>query len=102
MSRSVRPSARLACLRAPPGVDALDDVEPLARLDIAEQPCLAGECYGGVGRDEATLERTLLGAQRLDLSRPLLERVAGRDVTAERLVIEEADEAEHCDEEPAD
>ena len=62
-------------LGATPGVDALDDEEPLPRLHVAETPSLAREGLRRVRFREPALEGAFLRAQRLHLGGALLDRV---------------------------
>src|SRR5262249_10159566 len=84
-----------------PGPGALDDEEPLARLDEAEPAGLAneGSIAGSVG--ELALERLPLGAEALHLRGAGGERVPRVHVRAQGPVVEEPDQAEGADPAPA-
>src|SRR5215475_4989425 len=84
-----------------PGPGAFDDEEPLARLDEAESARLANE--SGITRRvrELALEPLPLAAEACHLRGALRERVLRVNVRAQRPVVEERDQAERADPEPA-
>src|SRR5438477_577267 len=81
--------------------DALDDEEALAGFHIAQAAGLTRECLGRVGCDEPLLEPQLLRAENANLLCALREGVAGGEVAAQRLDVEERDETDHAHREPA-
>src|SRR5436305_6691973 len=88
-------------LPALPLRDVLDDEEVLARPDVAERPRLAREDSQRRRPPQPLLEPGLLQLQLphgLELDRALRARV---EVVVQRPVIEESDEHERSDREPA-
>src|SRR4051812_32969597 len=112
-ARGVRPSCCATTARSstvpetsfellPPRADALDDVEVLVRLHVAEASRFALE-RGETRRDvEALLERALLRLEGLHLGVPLAEGPIRVQVRVERAVVEKPDERERADSRPAE
>ena len=82
-----------------PGGDALDDEEPLAGLDVADPPRLAGESGVAPRALEPALEACLLGAERHDLRAPRAELAPRLQVARDRPVVEERHHDEDGDRE---
>src|SRR5947199_5171647 len=84
-----------------PCFDSLDDEEALAGLDQPKSSRLPHErgIAGGIG--ELVLEVPPLAAKALDLRGALRERAPCVDIGVQRPVVEEADQAERPDPEPA-
>src|SRR5215208_4632836 len=113
-ARGVRPSWRATTARSSIAADArwrpacgsplgnaLDDEEALAGLDVAETACLGKERGVARLRGEPPLEARLLELERLQLRLRLREFLAGVEVARQRLVVQEGDEADDRDGEPA-
>ena len=86
---------------APPGRDALDDEEAFAGPDVAEATSLASQGLGRVAFGKPTLETQLLRAERMHLLSAFGQSVAGGEVAAQRLRVEEGDEGDDRDRQPA-
>jgi hypothetical protein len=84
-----------------PGLDSLDDEEPLTGLDESESPGLSHERRVARRVGELALQSLPLIAKALDLPRPVDERVPCVDVRVQRAVVEKPDEAERPDAKPA-
>src|SRR3954468_10868081 len=84
-----------------PRLDSLDDEESLARPHQSKLPGLPDERRLARRVGELALELPSLIAEALDLPRALHQRAASVDVRVQRPVVEEADEAERTDSQPA-
>src|SRR5438874_1088012 len=88
-------------LPAPPLRDVLDDEEVLAGTDVSEQPHLRSERGRRRRLTELPLESRLLAVQLRELGEPLRTLPARVEVVVQRPVVEEPDEDENSDREPA-
>jgi hypothetical protein len=86
---------------AAPRSDALDDEEALARLHVADTSRLTGERSGRVGIRQLALEPQLLCAKQAHLLGPTFQVVTGGQVTTKRLRVEERNERNNGNAEPA-
>src|SRR5207237_543180 len=94
--------ARQGTVGAAPGADPLHDEEPLARLDEREPPGLERERGRARRRRDALLELVLLGLEPVDLPTAAHERVPRVHVCPERPEVEERDQDESADRQPAE
>ena len=88
-------------MRVLPGLDALDDEKPLARLHEPELPRLAHECRVARRVGELALESTPFVAKAGNLARAVDQRLARVDVRVQRPVVEKADQEKGADSQPA-
>src|SRR6188472_3080294 len=92
---------RSPCLAVHPRRDALDDVEALARADVAEAARLLDERLAGARLRQPVLELPLLGLQRLHVGCAAGELVLGVEVAPQRTRVEQPDEHDRGEADPA-
>ena len=87
---------------ATPGGGALDDEEAFPSLYVAEPASLAGELFGRVGILEPLSETVFLRAEQAHLLGALSEGIPAREVTTKGLRVEERDEDDDSEPQPAE
>src|SRR5262245_34110163 len=102
-SRAVRSSTTAAdpSVLLQPGVDPLDDEEPLVGPDEPEPASLASKLLAARGGRDEVLEPAVLRPQLSDLLRPRRHLVPGAEIGSGRLVVEQPEQHEPGERGPA-
>src|SRR5215211_192075 len=98
---SITADARRRLARRPPLGDPFDDEQPLAGLHVAEAPGLAHQRRVARLRRQPPLEPRLLRLERAQLRLGTRDVAARLEVARQRSVVEERDEADDSDRQPA-